>query len=142
MQLKRLKADEVMPQQASSLESVNGRIIEIITSDSDIHHYCRILNYVEGELLSSINPRSPELLDDLGKTLARLDLSLQGFTHEALDRPLLWNMTNGLETLERFKPLLASDDRRNLIEYFETHFRNCVLPLARDLREAVIPGQV
>jgi Ser/Thr protein kinase RdoA (MazF antagonist) len=136
--LKRLKADKVMPQQASSLESVNGRVIEIITSDSGIHHYCRILNYVEGELFSSINPHSPELLGDLGKTLARLDLSLQGFTHEALDRPLLWNMADGLVTLERFKPLLASNDRRNLIEYFETHFRNCVLPLTRELREAVI----
>ncbi len=136
--LQRLKADKVMPRQASSLESVNGRVIEIITSDRGIHHYCRILNYVEGQLLSGINHPSPELLDDLGKTLAQLDLSLQGFTHEALDRPLLWNLSDVLATLERFKPLLASDDQRNLIEYFETHFRDCILPLTRYLREGVI----
>ncbi len=122
--LQRLKADKVMPQQASSLESVNGRVIEIITSDSGIHHYCRILNYVEGQLLSSINHHSPELLNDLGKILAQLDLSLQGFTHEALDRPLLWNMSDVLATLERFKPVLASDDQRNLIEYFEARFQS------------------
>jgi Ser/Thr protein kinase RdoA (MazF antagonist) len=65
-------------------------------------------------------------------------MSLQGFTHEALERPLLWNMSDALTTLERFKPLLASDDRRKLITYFESHFRDSVLPLARDLREGVI----
>ena len=136
--LQHLKEHKVMPQQASSLESVNGRAIEIIISVRGIHHYCRMLNYVEGRLLSSVNPHSPELLGDLGKTLAQIDLSLRGFTHETLVRPLLWNMSDVLTTLKRFKPLLASDHQRILIEYFETHFRDCALPLTRDLREGVI----
>ena len=136
--LQRLREHRVMPQLASSIESVNGRVIEVIISESGIHHYCRMLNYIEGRLLSSINPHSPELLEDLGKTLAQIDMSLQGFTHEALDRPLLWNMSDALTTLEKFKPLLASDDRRKLIAYFESHFRDRVLPLTRDLREGVI----
>jgi len=136
--LQRLKEYRVMPHRASSIESVNGRVIEVIISEPGIHHYCRMLNYVEGKLLSSINPHSPELLEDLGKSLAQIDLSLQGYTHEALDRPLLWNMSDALTTLERFKPLLASDERRKLIEYFENHFRDCALPLTRDLREGVI----
>ena len=136
--LQRLQEYRVMPHGASSIESVNGRVIEVIISESDIHHFCRMLNYVEGKLLSSINPHSPELLEDLGKTLAQIDLSLQGFTHEALERPLLWNMSVALTTLERFKPLLASHDRRKLIEYFENHYRGCALPLTRDLREGVI----
>jgi Ser/Thr protein kinase RdoA (MazF antagonist) len=136
--LQRLKVDNVMPQRASSLESVNGRVIEVITSEPGIHHYCRMLNYVEGQLLSSINPASQELLEDLGKTLAQIDLSLQEFTHEALDRPLLWNMSHALTTLEEFKPLLASDERRILVEYFESHFHDRVLAMTRDLREGVI----
>jgi Ser/Thr protein kinase RdoA (MazF antagonist) len=136
--LRRLQEHKVMPQLASSIESVNGRVIEVIISESSIHHYCRMLSYVEGQLLSSINPHKPELLEDLGKTLAQIDLSLQGFTHEALERPLLWNMSDALATLDRFKPLLASDDRRKLIAFFESHFRDRVLPLARDLRKGVI----
>ena len=72
--LQRLKEHKVMPRQASSLESVNGRAIEVIISESGIHHYCRMLNYVEGQLLSSVNPHNPELLEDLGKTLAQIDL--------------------------------------------------------------------
>jgi Ser/Thr protein kinase RdoA (MazF antagonist) len=136
--LQRLLTDNVLQQQASSLRSVNGRVIEVITSESGINHYCRILNYVEGDLLSSINPQSTGLFYDLGNTLAQIDLSLQGFSHQALDRPLLWNMCDALTTLERFKPLLASDEKRNLIEYFESHFRNSVLPFTDDLRTGVI----
>jgi len=136
--LQRLEIDNVMPRRASSLESVNGRVIEVIISEPGIHHYCRMLSYVEGKLLSSINSHSQELLEDLGKTLAQIDLSLQGFTHEVLDRPLLWNMSSALTTLEEFKPLLASDERRILIEYFESHFRDRVLPLTSDLRVGTI----
>jgi len=136
--LQRLREHKVMPQLASSIESVNGRVIEIIISERGIHHYCRMLSYVEGQLLSGVNPHNPELLEDLGKTLAQIDLSLQGFTHESLERPLLWKMSNALTTLEEFKPLLASDDRRKLITYFESHFRDRVLPLTSDLREGVI----
>jgi len=136
--LQRLMSDNVLQQQASSLRSIDGRVIEIITSESGINHYCRVLNYVEGELLSSIDPQSPGLLYDLGKTLAQIDLSLQGYSHQALDRPLLWNMRDGLTILERFKPLLASDDRRNLIRYFESHFRNSIMPLIDSLRVGVI----
>jgi Ser/Thr protein kinase RdoA (MazF antagonist) len=136
--LQRLKERKVMLQQASSIESVNGRAIEIIISEPGIHHYCRMLSYVEGQLLSSVNPHSQELLEDLGKTLAQIDLSLNGFTHETLARPLLWKMSDVLTTLERFKPLLASDHQRKLIEYFETHFSDRVLPSTRDLREGVI----
>ena len=73
--LQRLQEYRVMPHGASSIESVNGRVIEVIISESDIHHFCRMLNYVEGKLLSSINPHSPELLEDLGKTRAQSDLS-------------------------------------------------------------------
>ena len=136
--LQKLKIDKVMPQQASSLESVNGRVIEIIISEHGVHHYCRVLTYVEGRLLSSINPHSPELLEDLGETLARIDRSLQGFRHESLDRPLLWNMSDALKTLKQYKPLLDSHHQRELIENFESHFHDHVLPLIGDLREGVI----
>ena len=136
--LQRLMANKVMPQQASSLESVNGKVIEIVTSDNNVDHYCRVLNYIDGRLLSSLKTHSPELLFNLGKILALLDQSLQGFAHKSLDRPLLWNMSDALATLERFKPLLASDDKRNLIKFFEVHFRDSVLPLAAKLRQAVI----
>ena len=121
-----------------SIESINGKPIESVTSEAGETHYCRVLPYSEGRLLSSVHPHTPELLYDLGKKLALMDRSLQDFKHEALQRPLLWRMTDALETLQRFKPLLASSGKRALVEHFESHFRRQVLPISDDLRQSAI----
>jgi Ser/Thr protein kinase RdoA (MazF antagonist) len=67
-----------------------------------------------------------------------LDIALQGFSHAGLERPLLWNMEQALNILESYKPLLASDAQRELIEHFENSFREHVLPVQAELRRAVI----
>ena len=136
--LKRLAIDQVMHQSASSVESLDARVIEVITGETGIDHYCRILHYVEGRLLSSLSPHTPGLLKDLGRILARIDSSLQDFSHEVLDRPFIWNMIDALATLERFKSLLASDQERELVDSFENLFRDSVLRSDESLRRAVI----
>jgi Ser/Thr protein kinase RdoA (MazF antagonist) len=136
--LKRLAVDQVMPGSTSSVESIDARVIEVITSVAGINHYCRILHYVEGRLLSSVIPHTPELLKDLGGILARIDNSLQDFSHEVLGRPFIWNMVDALDTLERFKPLLETDRQRELVDSFENLFRDNVLRSDERLRRAVI----
>jgi len=136
--LKRLAADQVMPESASSVESLNARVIEVITSETGIDHYCRILHYVEGRLLASLSLHTPELLKDLGGILARIDDSLQDFNHEVLDRPFIWNMIDALATLERLKSLLETDRQREIVEGFERLFRDSVLHSGDSLRRAVI----
>ena len=136
--LERLAADQVTPQQASSVISLSGKAIETTTDENGIEHYCRVLHYVEGRLLSQVDPHPPELLIQLGQILARLDRSLQTFNHGILFRPFIWNMFDALATLERFKPLLESNNERELVERFEFRFRNTVLPSSKNLRRAVI----
>jgi len=136
--LKRLAVDQVMPQSASSVESLDARVIEVITGETGIDHYCRLLHYVEGRLLSSVSPHTPGLLKDMGGILARIDNSLQGFNHEVLDRPFIWNMIDALGTLEGFKTLLESDRQRQLVDSFENLFRDSVLRSDQSLRRAVI----
>jgi len=136
--LKRLAADQVMPESATSVESPNARVIEVITGETGIDHYCRILHYVEGRLLSSVSPHTPGLLKDLGGILARIDDSLQDFNHEVLGRPFIWNMIDALATLERLKSLLETDRQREIVEGFESLFRDSVLRSGDSLRRAVI----
>ena len=136
--LKRLAVDQVMPQSASSVESLDARVIEVITGETGIDHYCRILHYVEGRLLSSLSLHTPELLKDLGGILARIDDSLQDFNHEVLGRPFIWNMIDALATLERLKSLLETDRQREIVEGFESLFRDSVLRSGDSLRRAVI----
>ncbi len=134
----KLATDAVFRQSWLALESINRNNIESITDNHGELHHCRMLPYVEGHLLSGLKPHLPELLYDLGKTLARLDKSLVNFSHPALDRPLLWKMHEALATLDRFKPLLATKQQRLLIEYFEAQFREIVLPVNQQLRRSVI----
>lgn len=136
--LEHLASHQVMPQSTSSVESLNGAVIETISNETGVKYFCRLLPYIDGCLLSGVKPHSRELLFDLGKTLALIDQALQNFKHEALNRPLLWNMCDVLKTLERFKSLLASEPKRKLVEHFESRFRETVLPLENKLRMGVI----
>ncbi len=133
-----LSESGVFSHQTISQESINGKVIESIEDRSGKQHLCRLLNYVEGRLLSDVNPHFPELLYDLGKKLATVDQSLLDFKHPALERPLLWKMHEVLDTLEKFKPLLASNEKRALVEHFESRFRDSLPALDSQLRRSAI----
>ncbi len=134
----RLADNNVFPSQFQAVKSVNGKVIETICDETGKTHLCRLLNYVEGRLLSAVNPHFPELLIEFGESLGKLDQALLSFEHEALQRPLLWKMHEALAVLEKFKPLLASTEQQSLIKYFENHFRDRVLPLDQSLRRSAI----
>lgn len=134
----RLMETRAFPRVATARASLNGNSIEILRSNSGTEHACRALAFIEGRLLADIAKPCPELLTDLGLTLARLDRALESFTHPAPERPLLWRMDNALEVLESFTPLLASDRQREIVEYFASRYRARVLPRRQALRRAVI----
>ncbi len=135
---KRLADCRVFPHRLRAVESINGNTTETLHDDDGNAYLCRLVDYVEGRLLSEVNPHFPELLYDLGKRLACLDSALLDFRHEALQRPLLWKLHDALNVIEEYRPLLASDEKRALIETFETHFRDTVLPLDPQLRRSAI----
>jgi len=87
---------------------------------------------------SEIEISSSELLHDLGSNLARLDRALAGFSHPGLERPLLWNMETTGVGLAAYKPLLANDDERSLVEHFENGYLSRVIPVQEQLRRGVI----
>jgi Ser/Thr protein kinase RdoA (MazF antagonist) len=134
----RLADAQVFPLVATALASVNGRLIETVGDAQGIEHCCRVLPFLEGRMMAEIADLKAEVLADLGRRLALLDLALQGFTHAGLERPLLWNMEQALNVLETYKPLLASDAQRALVEHFEIGYREHVLPVQAELRRAVI----
>jgi len=134
----RLAEAQVFPQVATALASVNGDLIETARAVQDNEHYCRVLPFIDGHLWADFTESKPELLADLGQRLGLLDQALAGFSHPGLERPLLWNMELALPVLEDYKPLLSSAAERSLVEYFESGFRERVLPVQNELRRAVI----
>ena len=49
-------------------------------------HWVRLLTYVKGEVLGTVRPRTPALLESLGEAIGRLDAVLSGFDHPAAVR--------------------------------------------------------
>ena len=122
----------------NAVPSLNGQAIEMIQGDDGSTHCCRLTTYLEGGLLSNIEPRSEALLESLGRAVARVDLSLDGFRDAALERPLLWKMQDAQSILARFKPLITDPARRAIIDQFEQLFVDQVLPIENQLRHGVI----
>ncbi|MGI9316788.1 MAG: phosphotransferase, partial [bacterium] len=128
---RKLETIEIVP-------SVTGQSVVQILGDDSVQYNCRLTTFLEGALFSEIHPRSTQLLESLGRVVARVDMCLQGFEHDSLDRPLLWTMQNVEQILARFKPLVNSSSKEQLIDYFQTQFQQHVLPVADQLRRSVI----
>ena len=133
--LARSRVFELVP---ASVRSLDGKVVETVTADDGVRHYARVVGYLEGRLLSAVNPHTPELLESLGERLALLDKSLDGFTHAALERPLLWEMHRADAVVGKFAPLLAAKEHRALVDYFTDLYQTGVSPVAGRLRRGVI----
>lgn len=134
----RLHRAAVFERAVLPVKSINGNTVETVVSGSGIAHQCRMLPYIEGRLLSQIKNYSPALLENLGRRLAQLDQALQEFQHPALARTILWQLPDALHIIDKYSPLLADQQRHELVETFARGFRERVLPLIDQLRPAVI----
>ena len=134
-----LRINDVRDIECSQLvPSVNGQIIETIAGDDNTEYLCRLCSWMEGSLLSTINPLTSELLQSLGAAVGRIDCALKGYQNSALDRPLLWKMDLALQVTSQYKPLLATAQQRELIERFQSLFQQKVLGRSARLRTGVI----
>jgi Ser/Thr protein kinase RdoA (MazF antagonist) len=134
----RLEQQRVFPLAARARESVNGLEIETLRDAGGRQHYCRVLPFLEGRIWFDLDGSSPELLRDLGARLGALDKALTGFSHPGLERPLLWDMEKTGTTLGTYKPLLANDGDRRLVEHFESSYLEHLPPVQDQLRRGVI----
>ena len=133
----RLAAAKVFPVIVTARESVNGNTIEIVEAADGNAHACRVLPFVEGRLFHEIDAPSSQLLADIGRRLAKLDRALEGYSHPALERPLLWKMETAPGIVETYGPLLDATEL-TLVEHFAGSYRQRVLPRTVELRRTVI----
>jgi Ser/Thr protein kinase RdoA (MazF antagonist) len=137
----RISEAGVFPQTATVRRSLEGNTIEIVDGVQG-EHACRVLPFIEGRMLNEFEQFDPALLDDLGRKLGRLDSALEGYTHPALERPLLWDMAGAIPVIDAYRPLLRETEQDALVGYFTDRFSQRVLPRADQLRRAVIHNDV
>ena len=118
--------------------STNGNPIEAIECESGVPYLCRVVSFIDGQLFSSVNPHSKELLQSIGESVGVLDSKLSGFKHPAIERPLLWNMVNAVDVIDRFCPLISCAEKSELVRMIQKRFSQYVLPVSKGLRFGAI----
>ncbi|WP_433508754.1 aminotransferase class III-fold pyridoxal phosphate-dependent enzyme [Nonomuraea sp. CA-143628] len=94
----------------------------------------RVLTWLEGRPWTQVEPTARRLRD-LGRHVAAVDQALVGFTHPAMRRELVWNLT-GAPALAGLAPLLDGELRPLVSEVFD-RYRAHVAP-----RVVALPHQV
>jgi 4-aminobutyrate aminotransferase-like enzyme/Ser/Thr protein kinase RdoA (MazF antagonist) len=96
----------------------------------------RLLTWLPGAVLSDVSP-APQLLFDLGATLARLDLVLRGFFHPSARHTLVWDLRQTPALQPHIGDVADKDARRN-VDTITDHFIRTILPRWDTLRSQVI----
>jgi Ser/Thr protein kinase RdoA (MazF antagonist) len=95
----------------------------------------RLLSWVDGVPLVHATPHDGSVLASLGCILARIDKSLQTFTHPAMQRELHWDLKHADDAFRH--SAMLSTEQRTLIDGFSRDWYGIRW---RDLRHGVIHG--
>lgn len=100
----------------------------------------RVLEFIPGTMLGEAYP-SPAQLGQVGAMLGRVDLALQGFEHEGIERPLVWDIGRFM-ILEPLLEYETNPERRAMAEQVFDLYRQRLEPVRANLRAQVIHGDL
>ena len=96
-----------------------------------------MLTYLAGRPIADVRPVTSGLLEELGKTLARLDLALTGFAHPSSRRELKWDLARAGWIREHLD-LIPDPGRRSLAENVLARYDAEAAPALPRLRRSVV----
>ncbi|MEP2669602.1 MAG: aminotransferase class III-fold pyridoxal phosphate-dependent enzyme [Cyclobacteriaceae bacterium] len=117
--------------------SDNKELITTTTDKEGRKRFIRLLTWVEGRPLATVNPHSEQLLYQLGNLFGKLSLALKDFDHPAAHRFIKWDLAQ----VEWVKPHLNSfrnDQKNALANYYYGLYEGTVKPLEDSLPKSVI----
>jgi 4-aminobutyrate aminotransferase-like enzyme/Ser/Thr protein kinase RdoA (MazF antagonist) len=100
------------------LSALDGRMLSTIAAPpSSEPHFVRLLTWLPGVTLGSVTRRSPTLLRNVGRAIARLDVALAGFDHPAIHRDFYWDLTAAPGVARENATLIADAALRGTVEH-------------------------
>ena len=100
-------------------------------------YYIRILTYLEGSFWVNQDVFSESLYESLGEFLGEMDQALNGFSHVAMHKNYLWDVSKAAEAGQKLSFIKEPSNRR-LADYFLLQFETEVLPTISSLRQGYI----
>lgn len=120
-----------------AVPTVTGSDLLVVEDNDGKPRWVRLVSYLEGVPLVGLDRRPPRLLEEIGATLARLDLALRDFDHPGAHRQLKWDLT-AMPALGRFAEFIPDPARRNLLESLIERFNRVITPRLDELEFGVI----
>ena len=115
-----------------------GKTLTEVMGDDGQLHYAWLISYLPGRPLGELAHAADALLDDLGRQAGEMDRRLADFDHPAIHRDLVWDLANGLETIERYRGEIEDRDVRGWVDRVVVRFQHGVSPLLPGLRQSAI----
>jgi 4-aminobutyrate aminotransferase-like enzyme/Ser/Thr protein kinase RdoA (MazF antagonist) len=122
------------------IPTLNGETIVGVEHPDGQTYYVRMLRYIPGAPLATVRPHPPELLDDLGRFLGRIDQALAGYDHPALHRAFHWDLANAVDIVRALNDKIAIPERRALVCTLLERFVRETAPQLKTLPRQVIHG--
>ncbi|MFC2025569.1 aminotransferase class III-fold pyridoxal phosphate-dependent enzyme [Chloroflexota bacterium] len=116
--------------------SRNGLALEQIQDDGGLTHFVQVLTYISGRNPQDA-PTPCALFRPLGACLARIALSLRGFSHPAATYELLWDLKQAAK-LKAYLHHISDPEHHQLASHFLDRFERKVLPEIPKLRAQVV----
>jgi Ser/Thr protein kinase RdoA (MazF antagonist) len=132
-----LEAQNAMMKRLATRVSFCPRVMTDLSGEEMVTvegHLVRVLSYLPGKPLASVEFQSPELLYDFGRKLGRLSSALVGFDHPAAHRDFYWDLAKGIKIVERYGAQVQVDWLREVVSSYSV---SCNLD---KLRKSVIHG--
>jgi 4-aminobutyrate aminotransferase-like enzyme/Ser/Thr protein kinase RdoA (MazF antagonist) len=119
------------------LPTADGRFLLPYDPPGGQRCWVRVFSFLDGSTLVNFRERPPALLEDIGRTLARLDLALRDFDHPGAHRDHPWNIERSHDLL-RHSELVTDSARRELVECHLEKFEDQIVPRLEDLEHSVV----
>ena len=117
------------------LRSVAGEAIEVVDD-----RLVRVLTYLPGKPLATVETPSPELMYDLGKSLGRLSRALVGFDHPGARRTFHWDLAGGEKVLGKYGAEIKQGSLRELVSRYRARQGESARDWESGLRHSVVHG--
>ena len=101
--------------------SKNKKEIESI-SYQDETYLVRLLPFLEGNILAKTYPQKPNLMEDIGQFLGKVDLALEDFEHAGAHRMMQWDIAQSEKIIGDYIQYFKDENQRDLISFFYQRF--------------------
>ena len=114
------------------IESIEGKIVNHV--DGNI---VRVQSFIKGIFIKDVENPSPQLLNEFGKFLGKLDIAFKEFDYPELKRDWVWDVRN-IGFLKTHLIYIENQTDQDIISHFIANYESNIYPIEKYLRRQYI----